>query len=101
MRGHLGKRGNRMFSEGHLLFIFISAVLIAAGTAVCKKQHPAMRRMLLICLAIALVSEFVKTLGNMQIVPIVKPVVENGKLVYKETGAYTPYLEAQHFSSEL
>ena len=101
MRGHLGTRGDGMFSEGHVLFIFISAVLIAAGTAVCKKQHPAMRRMLLICLAIALVSEFVKILGNMQIVPIVKPVVENGKLVYKETGAYTPYLEAQHFPFEL
>lgn len=90
-----------MFSEGHFLFIFISVLLIGAGTAACKKKNPAMRRMLLICLAIALVSEFVKTLGNMQIVPIVKPVVENGKLIYEETGAYTPYLEAEHLPFEL
>jgi len=71
-----------MFSPGHLLFIFISAVLIAAGTAACKRKKPAMRRMLLVCLVIALASELIKTLGNMQIVPIVKPVIENGKLIY-------------------
>lgn len=76
-----------MFSEGHVLFIFISLVLIAAGTAACEKKKPSIRRMLLICLVIALISELVKTLGHMQIVPIVKPVIEKGELIYKETGA--------------
>ena len=57
--------------------------------------------MLLICLVIALISEFIKILGHMQIVPIVKPVIEKGELIYKETGAYTPYLEAEHFPFEL
>ena len=57
--------------------------------------------MLLICLVIALISEFIKILGHMQIVPIVKPVIEKGELIYKKTGAYTPYLEAEHFPFEL
>ena len=37
--------------------------------------------MLLICLVIALISEFIKILGHMQIVPIVKPVIEKGELI--------------------
>ena len=96
-----GQGRNLMFSNGHLLFIFISLVLIAAGTAACKRKNLAVRRLLLICLVIALTSELIKTLGNIQIVPIVKPVVENGKLIYRKTGAFTPFLEAEHYPFEL
>lgn len=60
-----------------------------------------MRKVLLTCLAIAMLSEFIKILGNIEIVPIVEPIVEQGKLIYRETGAYTPYLEAEHFPFEL
>ena len=90
-----------MFSSGHILFIFFSAVWIISGTVFLRKKNPPMRKVLLTCLAIAMLSEFIKTLGNIEIVPIVEPIVEQGKLIYRETGAYTPYLEAEHFPFEL
>ncbi len=90
-----------MFSVGHIVFILISAALIAFGTVVCGKKKPPMRRMLAVCLGVALLSEFTKILGNIDIVPVVRPVVENGALIYEETGAFTPYLEAEHFPFEL
>lgn len=90
-----------MFSSGHILFIFFSAVWIISGTVFLRKKNPPMRKVLLTCLAIAMLSEFIKILGNIEIVPIVEPIVEQGKLIYRETGAYTPYLEAEHFPFEL
>ncbi len=90
-----------MFSIGHIFFILISAVLIAGGLIICCRKQPSMHRLLIACLVVALVSEAVKVLGNMVIVPVVEPVIENGSLVYRETGNFTPYLEAEHYPFEL
>ena len=90
-----------MFSSGHILFIILSLSWIVPGTVLLRKKNPPLRRVLLVCLVIALVSELIKILGNTEIVQVVKPIVENGKLVYEETGTYVPYLEAEHFPFEM
>ena len=90
-----------MFSAGHFIFILISIIFIVAGTIFCRKKKPPVRKLLVVCLVIGLISEFFKVMNSIEIVPVVKPMVENGMLVYKETGAFTPYLEAEHFPFEL
>ena len=90
-----------MFSIGHIFFILLSTAAILAGIAVCKKKRPPIRKLLILCLCLGLFSEVSKILGSIEIVPIVEPAVENGVLIYRETGAYTPYLEAEHLPLEL
>ncbi|MBR4471667.1 MAG: YwaF family protein [Erysipelotrichaceae bacterium] len=90
-----------MFSTGHLIWIAISIVLIVAGIFLCKKKKPTMRRMTSLCLLLAIISEVIKFLSVIEIVPIVEQVVENGVLVYQETGKYAPYLQAEHMPFEL
>ncbi len=90
-----------MFSTGHLFFIVISFILIAAGSFICAKVRPPVRDLFKVCLCLGLLSEFTKTLDNIKILPVVEPVVENGMLIYRGTGAYMPYLEAEHLPFEL
>ena len=90
-----------MFSAGHILFLIISAAVITAGILYCVKKRPPLKKVLYVCLALGLLSEFIKILYLTQIVPVVEPVVENGALIYKETGSFTPYLEAEHLPFEL
>ena len=90
-----------MFTTGHFIFIAISAVLILSGLLFCLKKRPPLRTVLKVCMALALLSEVMKILTAIQIVPVTEPVVENGILVYRETGAFTPYLESEHLPFEL
>lgn len=46
-------------------------------------------------------SEVIKTFSNIQILPVVTPAIENGRLIYREVGNYAPYLEAEHMPFEL
>ena len=66
-----------------------------------KKRQTPFDKVLKVCFGLAIVSEVTKILSNIEIVPVVKPVVENGVLVYKEIGSFTPYLEAEHLPFEL
>ena len=90
-----------MFSVGHLIWIAISLVLIVLGTALCLKKKPDINKLVLICLILGLVSEAVKMLSVTEIVPVVEPMVENGALIYKPTGEFRPYIEAEHLPFEL
>ena len=90
-----------MFSTGHIIWIVISLTLIVLGVLYCRKKRPSVDKMLKVCLLLGVVSEFVKVLCVMEVVPVVKPVVENGVLVYQETGKYAPYMQAEHLPFEL
>lgn len=90
-----------MFSIGHLVFILMSLAVIGAAAGFLIRKKPPFRKVLLVCFILGLVSEVVKILSVIEIVPVVEPIVENGVLIYKETGAFTPYLEAEHLPFEL
>ena len=61
--------------------------------------------MLKVCLGVGLVSEVVKVLSVMDILPMVEPVIQPGEggaqLAYTATGAFSPYLEMAHLPLEL
>ena len=90
-----------MFSTGHFIWMGISATMVAAGLALVYKKRPELDRMLRICLVIALGSEVVKILYEIQFVPVVVPSVSAAGLIYKATGAFAPYLELEHLPLEL
>ena len=90
-----------MFSTAHIIFILISIVLIAAGTLLVRRKRPSLERLIRAFFLFSLVSEAVKMFSVVEIVPVVEPVVENGVLFYRETGAYAPYLQAEHLPLEL
>ena len=90
-----------MFSTGHLLWISISAVLIAAGTAYCLRRRPAQARLLKICLTIGVVSEAIKLFSVIRILPMVDIAVNGAALYYTYAGQYTPYLEMADLPLEL
>ena len=90
-----------MFSTGHLIFIAISLFLIAFGVIMCLKIRPKLSRMINICFALSIISEIVKVLSVIEILPVVEPMVENGMLIYRETGQYAPYIQAEHLPFEL
>ncbi|MBO6046210.1 MAG: YwaF family protein [Erysipelotrichaceae bacterium] len=92
-----------MFSSGHLLWIAISALLIVGGIFACIKRKPDIDQMLTVCLGIAVISEIVKILSVVNILPMVTPTVDvaNATLDYVATGQYTPYIEMAHIPLEL
>ena len=94
-----------MFSQGHLLWIVISAALIALGLAFCLRRRPPLRRVLTVCMWAGVVSEVIKFFSASVIVPMVDPVVVTGggdaALQWLPTGEYTPYLAMEHLPLEL
>ena len=90
-----------MFSTGHLLWIGISAVLIAAGTMACFRRRPSEAQLLKLCLAIGVLSEAVKLFSVIRILPMVDIAVKGAALDYIPAGAYTPYLEMADLPLEL
>ena len=94
-----------MFSQGHLLWIGISSLLIAGGLFVCLRRRPPLRRVLSACMALGVISEIVKVFCVTEIVPVVDPVIaESGgslALQWVPTGQYTPYLAMEHLPLEL
>lgn len=94
-----------MFSVGHMIWIGISLALIAGGYILCVIKKPSIEKMLKVCLAIGLISEWVKILSVTNILPMVEPEIlssESGaRLVYQATGEYSPYLEMAHLPFEL
>ena len=90
-----------MFGTAHLVFIAISVVLIVFGLIMIRRKKPPIRRLIKVCFILGVIMEAVKVLSVILILPVVEPAVENGVLVYRETGAYAPYLQAEHMPFEL
>ena len=94
-----------MFSNGHLIWIGISIVLIAGGLIYCLHKRPPLRKVLFVCFVMGIASEVIKVFSVAQIVPMVDPiVVEQGgemALQWIPTGEYTPYLAMEHLPLEL
>ncbi len=90
-----------MYSIGHIFFILISLCLTLAGSLLHRKWNPPLERMLKICLITGSVFEIIKAFSVMKMIPVVEPVVEKGSLIYRETGTYAPYIEAEDLPFEL
>ena len=94
-----------MFSAEHLIWIGISVALIVGGYSACLVKKPSIDNMLKVCLGVGIVSEVVKVLCVMNILPMVEPVIQPGEsgaqLAYTATGAFSPYLEMAHLPLEL
>gem|GEM_PF-449326 len=91
-----------MFSAGHLIWMGISFVLIAAGFTAVSVLKPSLERLLKVCLCAGVLSEAVKVLSVTQILPMVGLRFEQGTgPVLAETGQFTPYMEMAHLPLEL
>ena len=90
-----------MYSQGHIIFIIISLIMIAIGVFICKKYKWPLDSVIKVCFFIAVICEMVKVISVIDVWPIVKATVENGEIVYKETGAYAPFIEYTHLPFEL
>ena len=90
-----------MFSTGHLIWIGISLCLIIGGIVACFRKRPEENRILKLCLIIGILSEMVKVLSVMRILPMVDIAVNGDALTYPYAGQYTPYLEMADFPLEL
>ncbi|MCR5733202.1 MAG: YwaF family protein [Lachnospiraceae bacterium] len=94
-----------MFSEGHILWIVFSFTIIIVILAVCHKLKPSIKALMKTAFCVGIVSEVIKVISAIQIVPMVDPVVvRNGDLLaieYVSNGEYTPYLAMEHMPLEL
>ena len=94
-----------MFSQGHLIWIGISMVLIVGGLLLCIRKRPPLRSVLWVCFVIGLVSEVIKFFAASMIVPMVDPIIVENKgemaIRWVSTGEYTPYLAMEHLPLEL
>ncbi len=94
-----------MFSTGHFIWIGISTVLIIAGVVYCRKTKPSLTKLIKVCFVLGLVSEFIKIVSVIIIVPLVSPevVMQNGQpvLTYVPQNDYTPMLSSEHLPLEL
>ena len=75
--------------------------MIAIGVFVCKKNKWPLDKVIKVCFFIAVICEIIKVLTVIQILPIVQETIENGEIVYKETGRYSPFIEFTHLPFEL
>ena len=71
-----------MFCAGHLMWIGISACLIAAGYIACRIRKPREDSLLKVCLAIGVLSEAIKLFSVMRILPMVEVAVKGEALEY-------------------
>lgn len=90
-----------MYSTAHIIFIIISLVLIVVGVMICEKTKVTIPSLIKVCFLIALICEVIKIFAIIDIVPIVETIVEDGTIVYKETGRFSPYIKAEHLPFEL
>jgi hypothetical protein len=90
-----------MYSQGHLIFIGISLILILFGTAMCRKYKLPIDKPVRLCFLLSLFLEAAKILTVIEIIPVVEPVVENGALVYRGTGAFAPYIQREHLPLDI
>ena len=90
------RKGVKMyFSQAHIIFIISSFSLFIVATLICYKYNFPTDKVIKICFFLGLLSEISKIFSTMQIVPIVETVVENGALVYVNTGKFAPYIRSE------
>ena len=94
-----------MFTTGHFIWIGISVVLIISGVLYLRKTKPPLAKLIRICFVLGLISEFVKIVSVVTIVPVVNPavVMQNGQpvLVYVPQNDYSPMFGSEHLPFEL
>ncbi|MBO5554781.1 MAG: hypothetical protein J5941_04550 [Solobacterium sp.] len=90
-----------MYSQGHLIFIGISLILIVFGVQMSRKYKPPIDKLVRLCFLLSLFLEAAKILTVIEIIPVVEPVVENGALVYRGTGAFAPYIQREHLPLDI
>ncbi len=90
-----------MYSTGHIFFIVISLILIAFGVYMVKTRKPPIRKLLKMALLISVCLEVIKVFAIIRVVPVVELAVENGRIVYHQTGAFTPYMQGEHMPLDL
>ncbi len=91
-----------MFSPGHIIWIIISIILIIIGLSVCLKRKPKLDHLVKICLILGAVSEIVKILFVVKIVPVLQsPIINPDGTFTTVPGAFTPYIEMEHMPFEL
>ncbi|MBO6120012.1 MAG: YwaF family protein [Lachnospiraceae bacterium] len=90
-----------MYSTAHIIFIIISLLMAFVGVLIVEKKKIIVPDLIKVCFIIALFCEIVKIFTIIEIVPIVESVIENGSIVYKETGRFSPYIKAEHLPFEL
>lgn len=92
---------NNMYSERHLIFIFISFLMIFLGVYYCEKKKIPTERVIWVSFFICIICEIAKIFCVIKMVPIVELTVENGTLIYNNTGKFYPYIESMHLPYEL
>ena len=94
-----------MFSQGHLIWVAFSLIMIVSGVCICQKKKPGLKSLMRVALIVGIISEIVKFFSVAEIVPMVNPAVADsgGKLSieYVPTGDYTPYVPLEHIPFEL
>ena len=90
-----------MYSKAHIIFIIISLILIIFGVLAVKKRNAPIHNLIKVCFLIALICEVLKVFMVIDIVPILESTIENGEMVYRETGRFSPYIKAEHLPFEL
>ena len=90
-----------MFSTAHLIWIAISLALVVGGIAAVRAKKPTLDGVLKACLGAGVLSEAVKVLSVMKILPMVTPTVSGGEIAFSAAGQYSPYIEMAHLPLEL
>ena len=94
-----------MFSTGHLIWIALSLVIVPVGSLLFRNNPISLNKLIRVCFILGLISEIVKIVSVITIVPVVDAavVMQNGQpvLTYITHNDYTPMLGAEHLPLEL
>lgn len=75
--------------------------MIIFGVLFCKKKNISTEKVIEVSLIICVICEIVKIFCVIKMVPIIELTVENGSLIYNNTGKFSPYIDNMHFPYEL
>ncbi len=94
-----------MFSSGHVVWIFVSFILIGIALLIAVKRKAPLDKVIKVCFVLGIVSEIIKIYSVIDIVPMVNQVIVNNsgtyELSYAPTGQYTPMMGMEHLPLEL
>ena len=90
-----------MYSQGHIIFIIASFIIIFLGVLFCKTKSIPTEKVIWACFLIGLTCEVIKIFCVIKMVPIVELTSENGTLIFKNTGKFSPYIESVYLPFEL
>ena len=90
-----------MFGQAHIIFIIASFIMIFFGVFFCKSKNIPTEKVIWGCFLICLTCEVIKLFCVIKMVPIVEFTIENGTLVYNNTGKVSPYIESVYLPFEL